>query len=57
MTRAGKTGSRKAQKQEEQFHWTNVSEIKDETKERVRSQIVWRVKLYGIFSNGTAKTF
>lgn len=49
MTQAGKTASRKAPKQEDHFGWTNVSEIRGETRYRVRNQILCQDKLCGVF--------
>lgn len=57
MTQTGKTANRKVQKQEDQFGWTNVSEIRGETRDRVRSQILWQDKLCGVFLTALLKCF
>ena len=49
MTQARKIASTKAQQQEDQFGCTMLSEVGDETRERVRSQIFGRISSMEFF--------
>lgn len=56
IIQARKTASTKAQNARP-VCWAIVRETGDETRDIVRSQMLWEDKINGIFSNGTIKPF